>query len=445
MKQVNIFLVLVLLLVACSPQLTNEITPVPTLAPTQIQTLIPSPTNTPTPIPTITVTPTATVVAPPSLPLDQYATSLGIKIVRDGEIPDDYIRYSLDAGWAVQKYLCDLYKFCTFAPATLVIGDQVFDGSCGSGFFSEYKGLTILEDMLACKGGLDSVKDDPSKTVEQIYKERVAIVQIHDSMAHEFIHLYLQWEQGSTQKEINKFHRDWTEGPAQRLYGEALAYVGLSMQFQNHISYSNLSCSVWENITIAKAIAGNPGGDDNDNNEIIIGWYIMDYLIKNHGGVPNLMKVWAIAGSDHSKSRGDIILDVYGMTEEELYATVIPLIPTDCAMVGVQNNNTGISGKMIWASSYSNLGFDKYMLNFCPIQGGDCFGATEIEANGTFFQPTTSGYYKIALNYRSGGDPLGWYSIRGSVKENTCGDIVEVQDNKTTIINFSVNTPLSCP
>jgi hypothetical protein len=124
--------------------------------------------------------------------------------------------------------------------------------------------------------------------------------------------------------------------------------------------------------------------------------------------------------------------------------------PVSCESLETQDTPTpqptmGVSGKIIWDSSYPNLGLDKYMLNFCPIKGGNCRGATPIQSDGTFIQSLPPGYYWVNLNLREDGtQPLGWYSSKGMVKENNCARLVQVTENIIVKIDFEVNSPIPC-
>lgn len=112
--------------------------------------------------------------------------------------------------------------------------------------------------------------------------------------------------------------------------------------------------------------------------------------------------------------------------------------------INYPSSGTGIRGKIIWGSSYSNEMLNEYNLTFCLIGGDRCLGGPPLSSDGEFFMSLAPGYYRISLNLLTGGAATGWYSSRGMVKENSCGGLVQVVNDKITEIDFMIDTPIPC-
>jgi hypothetical protein len=174
-----------------------------------------------------------------------------------------------------------------------------------------------------------------------------------------------------------------------------------------------------------------------------IGYLAIDYLVsKAPKGILSLRIICEQVGQGVPVE--DAFNSAFGISKQDFYKEFQEHINSIYIQTPQPSASTGIRGKITWSSSYPNQGFDQYILNFCPQKGGECLGATPIQADGTFFQSLEHGNYLISLNYKDGGPPIGWYSASGMVAENNCSDSVLVQDQKIKKIDFYVVSPRNC-
>lgn len=111
--------------------------------------------------------------------------------------------------------------------------------------------------------------------------------------------------------------------------------------------------------------------------------------------------------------------------------TVDFAIPVDPSVTVVPT--VTIQGKVVLSAG--TLSFDQYVISFCNIKIQQCLPGSLISADGTFSSHLIPGEYLISVSPIKGGEALGWYSSKGLVKETSCTEKVQIdQDQEITIL-----------
>jgi len=417
MKKISIFLLLAIWLTACLPQVKIESTPISILTPTQTQTVIPSPTNKPTLTPTITFTPTATLE--PSEITFNIGESVPSQDIQDIQTGIERIRV----------YLRD-YMGGDISPEIRKksVVTIVAAGENRTSALDE-SGIHLWFDVKGIEWARTGSYSTPFQTLSDEHIK---------TAPHEYIHGW-QSSLGCLGYHYNKLGWWMSEGIAEYIATETAFQYNL-VKKDAIVKFMLQSAEGTENSVSLQSLESTyskfwPGH---------IGYLGIDYLVsKSPNGIFSLRIVCEEAGKGVSADRA--FKDAFGISKQDFYKEFQQYIGGIYALTPQPSIDTGIGGNVVWDSSYPNKGFDKYILNFCPIKGGNCLGGTSIQPDGTFFQSLSPGYYRISLNFKDGERQLlGWYSSKGMVKENSCSALVQVVDNKITEIDFKVNSPILC-
>lgn len=416
MKIARLFLLFVVWLAACSPQAVTESTPGSTQIPTQVPTLTPSPTSAPVSTSTITFTPTATL-EPDGIVFD----------VDNGVPPEEVqdIRVGLER---IRLYLRDyMGGDIPLDTRSDVVIKIAANGENRTSALDE-RGITLWFDVL----GPDWARGFIPAPFQSLSDEHIKTVP------HEYVH---GWHSslGCLGYHYNLLGWWMTEGSAE--------YIAYQTVFQRDIVDK-------EAVTrfMLQSAEGTEASVSLESLESTqskfwpghIGYLAIDYLMETTQSDPVVLRT--ICEQTASGTPFNTAFEnVFGISKPDFYKAFQEYIDGLYVPTPQPQINTGVSGKIIWDSSYPNEGFDKYMLNFCPITTGECFGAISIQPDGTFIQSAPSGYYFVALNFKTGGPPIGWYQSTGMVESNNCSGLVSVADGKITTIEFKVNVPIPCP
>lgn len=101
-----------------------------------------------------------------------------------------------------------------------------------------------------------------------------------------------------------------------------------------------------------------------------------------------------------------------------------------------------INGKVILADGSQK--YRDYIVVFCNLLIEQCLPGIRIHVDGSFFTSLALGNYKISVNPISGGNALGWYSVKGLVPDGPCADVVKVLKDQENAITIDLHISTSC-
>jgi hypothetical protein len=431
MKTRNVFLLLILLLSACSSQSL----PTPILMATQTESPVSTKTSAITPTLTATIMPSPTLTRVPPDP-----KNLSYKVF--GDIPQFEIDSYLRGVAIMQGYLCNVYQLCEFKPITLLIGNT--GRGCGSD--DTVGGTRIYMHVQDC--GLINPTE----------------LDLIGGTAGESAIAYTIQQQGCMTNSGGRLNlpATWFDGGGAWLREHALIWAGeippswksgLAPEEWAYRRYVRESPK-WDVNQILYMDLGADNNRDNWWHRIVIGYVMFEYLdqhpemikVASQPGEPKLL-LTRLCKAILKTGSLDEALKMVGVDRQNLYARLVEHIAAECATEDIvcdgEAEPSSISGQIIWSASYQYEDVSQYVLQICPLKDGECYENIPIQSDGTFFQLVRTGSFRISLNRIDDDTSIGWYSKNGMAIDQVCADLIYVGENKNVKISFYI-APTQC-
>ena len=288
---------------AADPQVPVATVIVPTFTSTNISVAVGSPTTTNTPAATNT---------PTQVPLTNAELEVltNVKIVKSGEVGDEFVRHDLLAILASQDYLREHEVLTVFPEITIEVADSL-ESPVGCDVQVKNGSFVIHQNVIRCKND------------RQPY-------QWMSSVANEVMNIYFQMSAGvDTYNEISVAQWIWIEGAAEYFSWQALLEANLVTSEQ---AFHTTEMEDGQVYTVNDLLNSNVALGPNKSTNI--GYHFMDFLIHKDGGrqeqvnknIQNIYGVFVYLGKANVlsefnfKKMDEAVFALFGESQSDLFA-----------------------------------------------------------------------------------------------------------------------------